>query len=789
MKILMVYLIALGLIVIPTNTLANHIIVNKIDYAAVAPPDYVLEDNYGGIGIDSAGWIYHAIDGFYTGVGIEDSAVFRYHPLTGNKEFLGSLRDISAAELNLSEDENISKIHAPIYEHQGMIYIASHPFHHRDDIRRGGHFYSFDPTNYAWTDLSKFDKDGISVPGQGIITMDVLPQHHKLVGFTFPKGEVVSYDLEKNQTTNHGRSTASDPYNVSRYIVTSDAGKVYYSYAGENERLYEYDIVKNTMKATDHVLSYGWIAGVAYNASRTIAYLVDKKGNLYALNLTTEAFSKLGRLTPAGEYSDYSVFWIHGLIISNDDKFLYTLPRMDVGTEYLYILYSYDIETGEKRAEHVTDLEGHVVGGVASQEGDLYFHNHIEHGSYVRLVQIKITNEHHDNDGADIGCSSVERLGLECAKAYDNDSTTRWSSAFSDNEWIAVDLGNPQTIYGVTLHWEAAYGAWYEIQISDDAQNWTTVYEEYAGDGGIDEIDFDAPAEDVRYSRMLGIKRGTSWGYSLWEFEVKTEADEPSPPPPDMCSSMERAGLECEKAFDGVSSTRWSSRYTDDEWIIADLGSEQMVYGVVLNWETAYGAEYEIEVSNDKSNWTLAYTENGSNGGMDDIDFASPQNARYVKMKGIRRGTSWGYSLWEFEVKVDGDSYTCDLAKQRPVVCSSIERSGLECDKAVDENLVTRWSSSFTHNQWIYVDLGAPQTVNGVRLNWEAAYGKVYEIQVSEDANTWNTVRTENAGNGGIDDITFDMPATNFRYVRMLGIQRGTPYGYSLWEFEVCGGN
>ena len=40
-------------------------------------------------------------------------------------------------------------------------------------------------------------------------------------------------------------------------------------------------------------------------------------------------------------------------------------------------------------------------------------------------------------------------------------------------------------------------------------------------------------------------------------------------------------------------------------------------------------------------------------------------------------------------------------------------------------------------------------------------------------------------GKGGEETITFD--ATKARYVRMQGVERALPYGYSLWEMEVYG--
>ena len=72
-----------------------------------------------------------------------------------------------------------------------------------------------------------------------------------------------------------------------------------------------------------------------------------------------------------------------------------------------------------------------------------------------------------------------------------------------------------------------------------------------------------------------------------------------------------------------------------------------------------------------------------------------------------------------------------------------------------------------------------------VVLNWEAAYGKAYQIQTSPDGAAWTTIYTTAAGDGGIDDLT-GLAGTG-RYVRMYGTARATAYGYSLWEFEIYG--
>ncbi|HEX6497433.1 MAG TPA: penicillin acylase family protein [Micromonosporaceae bacterium] len=106
-------------------------------------------------------------------------------------------------------------------------------------------------------------------------------------------------------------------------------------------------------------------------------------------------------------------------------------------------------------------------------------------------------------------------------------------------------------------------------------------------------------------------------------------------------------------------------------------------------------------------------------------------------------------------------------------------------NKAVDGDLSTRWSSSYSDNQWIRVDLGSTRTIRRVVLRWEAAYGSGYRIDVSNDGSTWATVFSTSTGDGGVDNVTF--AATGARYVRMYGLKRATSYGFSLYEFEVYG--
>lgn len=103
--------------------------------------------------------------------------------------------------------------------------------------------------------------------------------------------------------------------------------------------------------------------------------------------------------------------------------------------------------------------------------------------------------------------------------------------------------------------------------------------------------------------------------------------------------------------------------------------------------------------------------------------------------------------------------------------------------RAVDGNMSSRWGSSYNNDAWLYVDLGEPKEINKVKIAWEGAYGKKYLIQVSDDAQNWTTVYTQNSGKGGNETLEFD--PVYAKYVKFQGVERGSMWGYSFYEFEV----
>ncbi|MFF5497736.1 discoidin domain-containing protein [Streptomyces aquilus] len=251
-------------------------------------------------------------------------------------------------------------------------------------------------------------------------------------------------------------------------------------------------------------------------------------------------------------------------------------------------------------------------------------------------------------------------------------------------------------------------------------------------------------------------------------------------------SSTENAATPAAAAVDGDTGTRWASAATDDQWLQVDLGATASISQVVLNWEAAYAADYKIQVSPDGGSWSDLRTVTGGDGGTDTLTVSG--QGRYVRMQGIHRATPWGYSLWEFQVfgtpgtTQPATCSTANSAQGKTASASSTENAGTPASAAFDGDDSTRWSSQAADPQWLRVDLGSSQDICRIDLNWEAAYGKDFQLQASADGQNWSTLKTVTGATGG--RASYDVSGTG-RYVRVLGTARATSWGYSLWEFAV----
>lgn len=300
-------------------------------------------------------------------------------------------------------------------------------------------------------------------------------------------------------------------------------------------------------------------------------------------------------------------------------------------------------------------------------------------------------------------------------------------------------------------------------------------------------------------------------------------------------SSYSRDAFTSDKAIDNVvsSSSRWGSdrgSASSQDWIYVDLGRTFDITKVILKWEAAYGKEYELQISNDAGggnptasggtsaavwtdninhansmNWeTVSSTKQGS-GGNETI--AINKEARSVRMKGIKPSGQYGFSLYSFEVYGTEPKpevpVNVALGKPSSAYTASSESNVDEANpsndrtayRAFDGETSTRWGANENADNWIQVDLGKKYNIDKVALDWEASYAKQYKIQVADSTDgPWKDAYTESnssrptsfENNHFVEEVPFTLPVTA-RVVRMQGIEKGTQYGYSLWEFGVYG--
>lgn len=375
-------------------------------------------------------------------------------------------------------------------------------------------------------------------------------------------------------------------------------------------------------------------------------------------------------------------------------------------------------------------------------------------------------------------------------KAVDGKDNTRWQAAKEDkNEWLYVDLGKVATIDYIYMHWEAAYAKYYDIQVSDDEINWTTVYSKGKNAGAYVDM-----AVSYKYT---GVRTDGDYRFNVnW-------------------TSVENANYQVyvddEIAIAGGDDYKFTTHGNDNGDIRFKPGTHT-VKVVAINKDT------KEEIGSGTCIVDAQEGASGNNGIEVDTQAAlkqtidssqlSKNTGRYVKIITTERATDYGSSLWEFQVWGTGgankrpENYGTNIALNQPVQCSGIrdewwmkDEEGnvtegayneVKPENAVDGNTSTAYTSyQGEGDQWLYVDLKKTYTIGRVVTRFNDDAGKIYDIQVSSDAKNWKTIHRQMRGYTSIvDNIT--CYHTNVRYVKVLvysKVEHGS--GFGLRELEV----
>lgn len=346
-------------------------------------------------------------------------------------------------------------------------------------------------------------------------------------------------------------------------------------------------------------------------------------------------------------------------------------------------------------------------------------------------------------------------------EAFDGNKGSRWSSENSDPQWIMVDLGREYDIDEIIIYWETANAKTYIIEGSSNQQDWTTISQQNNMAEGERTDRIENIEKGARYVRLTGTEANTGYGYSIWEFEI----------------------------YGKKSSTGGEIPMSP-----TNFASNPSVYATFLTWNAPQNAH------------AVEYYKIFKNGVFEAL---MDKNSTSMTLSGLMPNTTYTFTIiayneddeesapatiqtttQEREETGGGSQYGIgNIALSMPTEHSALAGAGGNVSSnAVDGNLGSRWESAADADAWMSIDLGLSYFIDYVILRWEQASGRRYLIQVSSDNVNWQTVYEFNPSTAPelaprVDELRFE--AVEGRFIKMQGVERNSPWGYSLYEFEV----
>jgi spore germination protein len=130
-----------------------------------------------------------------------------------------------------------------------------------------------------------------------------------------------------------------------------------------------------------------------------------------------------------------------------------------------------------------------------------------------------------------------------------------------------------------------------------------------------------------------------------------------------------------------------------------------------------------------------------------------------------------------------------NLALGKPATASSRYSTYYSAAKAVDGNLWEGWlANPLRATATLTVDLQAPANLSEVRIHWGNYDWSInYDIQVSQDGSTWNTIlHYPNNLDGGWDAVSVEGATGRFVRIVCLG-PKSDNWSYEIYELEIYG--
>lgn len=264
--------------------------------------------------------------------------------------------------------------------------------------------------------------------------------------------------------------------------------------------------------------------------------------------------------------------------------------------------------------------------------------------------------------------------------------------------------------------------------------------------------------------------------------------------------------LKLDTCFDGERDPEKRFAATGEEcakgrYVTADFGTKATYNKVLLTFRIFCYKNIKLEASDDGENWFLVdtYTDNRAFSGIrgEGVALSFPQvSSRYLRaaFSDVKEGGEDGIQLCEFEVYNAEKSGNANLALGKASEkLSHVGLSDFEAAKATDGDYSgnSRFApNGFGDNKYFTVDFGDFEAFNTIATYFFDGADYVYDVKVSNDANTWRTVAANQSTHGGADGpwrgeaevIAFDTVTARYLRLDFTNHKGVTP---AIFEFEV----
>lgn len=208
-------------------------------------------------------------------------------------------------------------------------------------------------------------------------------------------------------------------------------------------------------------------------------------------------------------YNTYTVKAVPGAVVKLDKKNTGSVP------------YTYSAVADENGIAYCYGTDGDYSITVRAEDYARYTADLSLSGSSEITCQM-VAGDHNVALYRPVTASSDTHENALAENANDRNYSTLWQPVESNatSAWLLFDLGETKEIHGITIQsWFQAYASGYNVQVSDDGENFTTVATVTDGKGnGYDTHYFDSARG--RYVKVNFTQKGYFFNYEIFDLQL-----------------------------------------------------------------------------------------------------------------------------------------------------------------------------------------------------------------------------------------------------------------------------